>query len=114
MIFTSWRFVRSLGELHLLTRASYLMLIVVPILAGLWPAVRLAINHYNQSVLDATSELDATSKKLSNQIEKLDSDREQVGANPNDPLRRIVGHETIAVVRELKERAERYKKQHPP
>lgn len=31
-----WRFVRSLGELHILTRASYVMLGIVPILAGVW------------------------------------------------------------------------------
>ena len=31
-----WQFVRSLGELQILTRASYAMLVVVPILAGIW------------------------------------------------------------------------------
>jgi len=33
-----WRFVRSFGELQILTRASYAMLVVVPILAGVWTA----------------------------------------------------------------------------
>jgi hypothetical protein len=33
-----WRFARSLGELQILTRASYVMLLVVPILAGIWTA----------------------------------------------------------------------------
>ena len=38
-----WRLIRGLGELQVLTRASYLMLIVVPLLAGLWPGIRLVI-----------------------------------------------------------------------
>jgi len=43
-----WRFVRSLGELQILTRASYAMLGVVPILAGLWNALPLGEprSHY--------------------------------------------------------------------
>ena len=48
-----WRNVRGLGELQVLTRASYVMLILVPLLAGLWPGVRLVINRYNQAVTDA-------------------------------------------------------------
>jgi hypothetical protein len=38
-----WGLVRSFGELQILTRASYVMLIVVPMLAGTWPAVRIVI-----------------------------------------------------------------------
>ena len=34
-----WRFVRSLGELPILTRASYAMLAIVPLLAGVWTSV---------------------------------------------------------------------------
>ena len=34
-----WRFVRALGELQILTRASYVMLAVVPLLAGVWTAL---------------------------------------------------------------------------
>ena len=36
--FLNWRLVRGIGELKILTRVSYAMLIVVPILAGTWPA----------------------------------------------------------------------------
>jgi hypothetical protein len=36
-----WRFVRSLGELQILTRVSYAMLVIVPILAGVWTALPL-------------------------------------------------------------------------
>jgi hypothetical protein len=36
----NWRLIRSLGELQILTRISYGMLIIVPLLATLWPGVR--------------------------------------------------------------------------
>lgn len=46
----TWAFVRSFGELQILTRASFIMLLVVPLLAGLWPTVKVIINRYNQSL----------------------------------------------------------------
>jgi glycerol uptake facilitator-like aquaporin len=39
--YMNWRLVRSLAELQILTKASYAMLLIVPILAGTWPGVRL-------------------------------------------------------------------------
>lgn len=39
----NWGAVRAVGELALLTRASYLALLFVPILAGLWTALRAAL-----------------------------------------------------------------------
>src|SRR3954447_16009406 len=39
ILLPDWQFVRSLGELQILTRASYAMLVVVPILAGVWTAL---------------------------------------------------------------------------
>ncbi|WP_195819726.1 hypothetical protein [Roseobacter sp. MH60115] len=46
----TWESVRSFGELQILTRASYIMLLVVPLMAGLWPTVRVLVNRYNQSL----------------------------------------------------------------
>lgn len=46
----TWASVRSFGELQILTRASYIMLLVVPLMAGLWPTVKVLINRYNQSL----------------------------------------------------------------
>lgn len=46
----TWASVRSFGELQILTRASYVMLLVVPLMAGLWPTVKVLINRYNQSL----------------------------------------------------------------
>ena len=37
----NWRMVRAAGNLQILTRASYLMLVLVPALAAVWPDVRL-------------------------------------------------------------------------
>ncbi len=42
-----WRVVRAIGSLTALTRVSYWALLVVPILAAVWPAVRRGINTYN-------------------------------------------------------------------
>ena len=67
-----WRKVRALGELQVLTRASYLMLIFVPLLAGLWPGVRLVVNRYNQAVTDATAALEYASNRLESQTQRLE------------------------------------------
>lgn len=63
-----WKTVRVLGELQILTRASYFTLLFVPILAGVWPAVRAGINRYNEAVVDATHALDLASEKLAGQL----------------------------------------------
>ena len=67
-----WRHIRGLGELQILTRASYLMLIVVPILAGLWPGVRIAINRYNEVITDARLAFQHASERLQAQAQQID------------------------------------------
>lgn len=59
-----WGSVRTVGELQVLTRASYLALVVVPVLAGVWPAVRVALNRYNQVVSDSRAALEAAAERL--------------------------------------------------
>ena len=44
-----WGWVRAVGRLQALTRASYWALLAVPILAGVWPVVRWTINEYNNA-----------------------------------------------------------------
>jgi hypothetical protein len=44
-----WRWVRNVGQLQALTRASYWALLLVPIIAAVWPAARSAINVYNHA-----------------------------------------------------------------
>src|SRR5262249_45317998 len=63
--YRNWRLVRSLGELQILTRASYVMLIVVPLLAGMWPAVRLVVNQHNKALTDAAALFDRAATRFS-------------------------------------------------
>lgn len=43
---TSWNFVRAAGESAILNRVSMLALIIVPLVAGAWPAVRALVHGY--------------------------------------------------------------------
>ena len=69
----NWRVVRGLAMLRILTRASYLLLIFVPVLAGLWSGVRLVANQYNRAVEDATVLMDSAQKDFEQQVRALDT-----------------------------------------
>src|ERR1700730_652602 len=71
----SWRLVRTLGELQVLTKASYAMLIIVPLLAGLWPAVRLIVNQYDKSATEAAEIFERATTRFS-EIERSLADLE--------------------------------------
>ena len=47
----SWRSVRNLGELQILTRVSYVMLVLVPLLSGLWQTLQNFLNDYTKEIL---------------------------------------------------------------
>jgi hypothetical protein len=70
--FLNWRLIRSIAELQILTRATYLMLIFVPILAGVWPAVRLYVNNHNEAVVKATGILENHYKNFSDLNKTID------------------------------------------
>ncbi len=74
-----WSLVRLLGELQVLTRASYIMLVVVPLLAGLWPGVTVVVNRYNDTVEAAIQRLELTSAQL--ELTTEDSDLAIVDSN---------------------------------
>jgi len=59
-----WGLVRNFGELQILSRASYLMLILVPLLAGLWPTVTTLVNQHNQTLNHATDRFELASQKI--------------------------------------------------
>lgn len=59
-----WGLVRNFGELQILSRASYFMLILVPLLAGLWPTVTTLVNQHNQTLNHATESFDIASRQL--------------------------------------------------
>ena len=67
----TWALIRNVGNLQVLTRASYLMLIVVPILAALWPGVRLVINQYNQTLISVSSHLESASSMSLRKLKKF-------------------------------------------
>ncbi|ODC01325.1 hypothetical protein A3197_02255 [Candidatus Thiodiazotropha endoloripes] len=56
-----------------MTRASYLALIFVPIIAGLWPSARAVIIHHNQLALEATGIFDKAETNLQREIFQIES-----------------------------------------
>jgi hypothetical protein len=54
----NWRTVRAAGNLKVLTKASYVMLALVPILAGVWHGVKLWANQSREQVSHAVRDLD--------------------------------------------------------
>ena len=75
-----WTFVRSVGEVGILTRVSILALILVPVLAGVWPAVRVAVNRYNAAINEAAERFDAAAQRLetSTQIDSENSALDEI------------------------------------
>ena len=61
---TDWRTVRAVGRLSFLSRVSVAALIVVPILAGAWPAIRVAVNGYNRALTSAAADFERTAEQL--------------------------------------------------
>lgn len=73
-----WVLVRKFGEQQLLTRASYLSLLIVPLVAGVWPTVRVAVNSYNGIVLESRDALNDASKQLEDVAVKAGATSEAV------------------------------------
>jgi hypothetical protein len=56
------------GELQIITRASYAMLVIVPLLAGTWPVVREVINDYNRATERTTAALEEQTRNFSREV----------------------------------------------
>lgn len=82
----NWRLVRGLGELQILTRASFALLVIVPVLAGTWPAVRIAVNHHNRAVRDATTLLERSEAEFSETFDRMKAElaENDTSADPAD------------------------------
>ncbi len=80
----SWLGVRSMGNLQLLTKASYVSLLVVPLIAGIWPFIRNMLNRYNETVEEAATNTLTAATVLSGKLEELKSLGE--GQNFVNPL----------------------------
>lgn len=59
-----WIKVRAFGELQILTKASYFILILVPILASIWPGVQYGLSNYNLSISNATTEMNNAADRI--------------------------------------------------
>jgi hypothetical protein len=77
----NWRLVRGIAELRILTKASYLMLLIVPLLAAMWPTVRVTVNQYNKMAmssnriaLKAKADLDSCTRHIDDKIRQLKAD----------------------------------------
>lgn len=68
-----WKNVRALGELKVLTKASYLTLVIVPVLATIWPAIRLFFNGYNSVIKNSIVGLELATVELQNASVSIDS-----------------------------------------
>lgn len=64
----NWRLVRALGELQILTRASYILLVLVPLLAAVWPAVQMVVNSEGRAVERAAQVLRGTATEIDRAI----------------------------------------------
>lgn len=59
-----WLHIRTFGELHILTRASYFLLFFVPILVSIWPTVESQINKYAFAIEEVNLQLKSTTERL--------------------------------------------------
>lgn len=66
--YLNWERIRSIGEMQILTKASYIALIIVPIIAGLWPTVRITLNYYNKMSKEASGILDSAHQNIKKDI----------------------------------------------
>ena len=76
----SWRWIRGIGNLTVLTRASYIALLIVPLIAGMWPAVRGAINKYNNSIQRGQNGLATLRLDLAEILNNLDVKLGELGS----------------------------------
>ena len=103
----NWRFVRGLGELQILTKASYIALILVPMLTATWPAVRIVVNQHNKAVHEATVAMKTLTEKFESAIIKAAPEESQNRSNNTkekvfeDTLKRDMqtkAHEFLSIV----------------
>jgi hypothetical protein len=67
----TWQVARSVGEIQFLTRASYVALFLVPILAGVWQSVRVHVNSHNEQIALVTTDLAKKATALDNLAAEL-------------------------------------------
>lgn len=68
----SWTLVRAIGELSILARVSFLALIFVPMLASAWPAIRVGVTGYNDSIVELSERFEDGAEALLEASGKLE------------------------------------------
>jgi hypothetical protein len=61
----NWEAIRNFAELQILTRASYVALMVIPIVAGCWSSIRVILSHYDRNAWMAPQSLGTITSELS-------------------------------------------------
>lgn len=107
--FANWRLVRLIAELQILTRVSYVMLIVVPMLAALWPTVRIIVNQHGKAVADAAAVFEKSATQF-NLVEQLLGARlREHGQSISTAQSTDILAKLDSVAGELKDQVARYK-----
>lgn len=75
MLQTPWLHVRTYANLAILWRASYVMLVVIPLISALWPAVRAGVNEYNLMATRVADRIDILVNALETQRNALEAAR---------------------------------------
>jgi hypothetical protein len=65
----SWQTVRAVGGLQVLTKASYIMLALVPLLAGAWQGVKVWVGQSKHDVSEALKHIDRSADRRHDQID---------------------------------------------
>ncbi len=68
---TNWRIVRAIGELQILTRASYVLLVAVPLLAATWPTVLAVVHGERAAIEQANVTLQNTATLIDQNLDHL-------------------------------------------
>lgn len=81
-----WTLVRTFGELQILTKASYALLVIVPVLAGTWTAVRAYVVRQDHAISGAETTFDTAATNLAHQTAILRSLLADRQSNPPSEL----------------------------
>jgi hypothetical protein len=69
----NWSRTASFGRIQILTRVSYFALLIVPVIAGVWPAVRVAVHSVAFDAEKATGRLRAANQRAQEFIASMDA-----------------------------------------
>jgi len=101
----NWRLVRGLGQLQILTRVSYVTLVLIPLFATLWPLVRGFVNQHNQAIAEASRLLDAASSDLNRAIDNARRESQPIVTASGNPLAVPISEQANRLLGDLEKHA---------